>query len=146
MFGSTPDGRAVGPAGRLGQTTYPASFVDEVSSGDFFRFVNIKKWDSFIFVPYAGALQCLTSACGPARPPGHRARTQAARTDFIQAHPSFHSASVYLTQRGNTHRLTPQQNTICRLSAPVLMRIVSTLRQCRDYQAHCYVPSQPISL
>ena len=35
VFGRTPDGRAVAMAGRMSQTTYPASFVNEVSMSDF---------------------------------------------------------------------------------------------------------------
>ena len=35
LFGATPDGRAVAPAGRMSQTIYAASFVDDVSMFDF---------------------------------------------------------------------------------------------------------------
>ena len=35
LFGRTLDGRAVAPAGRMSQMTYPADFVDQVSMFDF---------------------------------------------------------------------------------------------------------------
>jgi len=35
IFGRTVDGRAVAPAGRMSQTTYPAHYVDDVSMFDF---------------------------------------------------------------------------------------------------------------
>ena len=35
LFGRTPDGRSVAPAGRMSQTIYPADYVDTVSMFDF---------------------------------------------------------------------------------------------------------------
>ena len=73
LFGVTPDGRAVAPAGRMSQMTYPANYVDQVSMFDF----NMRAWGGLgctlysfaaLMVPMRALLQARVPPFGPLAP------------------------------------------------------------------------------
>jgi pre-mRNA-splicing factor SYF2/beta-D-xylosidase 4 len=116
VFGKTPDGRAVAPAGRMSQMIYPADYVSRCARAA--RAAPLHALPATSNGPlntplppptlneFCRSIRCRssTSGCAPGRRRGPRARTRAALTASTRAYPLSRTASDFPTRRGSTRR------------------------------------------